>query len=66
MNERFIETDIDVYFPKHGRRHHVRFVLPYRGLTIPQARRKMKQAWYSHSFQDDVVHYLKQKGVLNV
>lgn len=66
MNPRFIETDVDVYFPKHGRRHHKCFVKPYCGLTIPQARRKMKASWYVHSFQDEVIHYLKQKGILNV
>ncbi len=61
---RFIEDGNSVIFPKSGVRHHVSFVNTYKGLTIPQARRKMKSLWAGHSLQNDMIHYLKSKHLL--
>jgi hypothetical protein len=62
---RYIETDTDVYFPKVNARHHISFVKTYRKMTIPQARRKMRALWAGKSLQNEMIHYLKEKGYIH-
>lgn len=64
MTERYIETDVDVFFPKTNTRHHKSFIETYRGMSVSQARRKMKQLWAGRSSQNEMIHYLKQKGII--
>jgi ASC-1-like (ASCH) protein len=60
-DHRFIEEGDSVYFPKNKARHHISFVKTYQGMTIIQARRKMKSLWAGHSLQDEMLHYLRTK-----
>jgi len=64
--ERFIEEGNTVFFPKNNARHHVSFINTYRGMTLMQARRKMKSLWAGHSLQNEMIHYLKYKKALRI
>lgn len=39
------------------------FIETYRGLTVIEARRKLKK-YYTHSMQDIIIRYLKEKGAI--
>lgn len=60
-DHRFVEEGVSVCFPKNNARHHVSFAKTYKGMTIPQARRKMRSLWAGHSLQDEMIHYLREK-----
>ena len=62
---RFIEEGNSVIFPRNKARHHISFVNTYRGMTIPEARRKMR-FFQGHSMQNDMIHYLKYRNLLKV
>ena len=66
MNEksRFIEEGDTIIFIKINQRMHKSFAATYTGLTIPQARRKMKKLWATRSVQNEMIHYLKEKNLL--
>lgn len=66
IKPRFIEEGDEIIFPKNKSRHHISFVKTYTGLTIPQARRKMKTLWAWRSLQNDMIHYLKCKNLLKI
>ncbi len=63
---RFIEEGNSVIFPGNKARHHISFINTYKGLTIPQARRKMKTLWAGRSMQNEMIHYLKSKHLLKL
>jgi len=58
----FIEEGQSVFFPRVGLCFHKSFSDKFKGLTFPQARRKLKKS-FTHSQQDHIMHYLKQKGI---
>jgi hypothetical protein len=60
-SQRYIEDGESVHFVKTGSLHHRSFINTYRGMSIPQARRKMKSLWASRSLQNEMIHYLKEK-----
>ena len=61
---RFIEEGNSVIFPRNRARHHILFAEKYRGMSIPEARRKMRRLWAGHSLQNDMIHYLRAKNLL--
>ena len=61
--ERYREIDKSVLFLKHGFIFHKLFRRTYAGMTIPQARAKMRKR-YTHSQQDEIIHYLKEQNLL--
>jgi hypothetical protein len=61
---RFVEEGDTIYFPKNNARHHISFAATYKGMNIPQARRKMKSLWAGHSLQDEMIHYLRTKKLI--
>lgn len=56
------EIGINVVFSR-GYCFHKDFINSYRGLTTVQARRKLKRS-YTRSMQDDIIRYLKSKGII--
>ena len=50
----------NVVFPKHGFVFHCSFGESYRNYSIIKARQKLKRS-YTHSQQDDIIHYLKEQ-----
>ena len=64
--ERFFEVGDSVFFPKVDRCVHKSFYKKYVGMTIPEARRKMRTIWNTQSHQDEMIHYLKHKRLLRL
>lgn len=61
--ERFIERGNNVIFPKIGFVFHKSFVNRFRGKCVINSKRIMKHQ-YTHSEKDEIVHYLKSKGIV--
>ena len=61
--ERYRHIGDSVLFLKHGFVFHKSFRKTYSGMTIPQARFKMRKR-YTHSQQDELIHYLKEQNLL--
>jgi hypothetical protein len=57
-----IENGNNVIFPQEFI-FYKGFVNTYKGMTVIQARRKLKN-YYHRSMQDEIIRYLKQKGVI--
>lgn len=57
-----IENGNNVIFPQ-GFVFYKGFINTYRGMTVIQARRKLKFS-YHRSMQDEIIRYLKQKGII--
>lgn len=64
--ERFIEEGDSIFFPRVGRCVHKDFWKKYEGMTIPEARRKMRTIWNTQSSQDEMIHYLKHKKAIRL
>jgi hypothetical protein len=64
QNDRFAETENSVYFFKTGRFSHKSFVNTYRGMTTSQVRRKCKTLCNAKRQQREIIHYLREKGLL--
>jgi hypothetical protein len=62
MHERFKEIGESVFFTKKGMCFHRSFIRRFYGLSIPKARKALKAL--SHSQQDEIIHYLKQKKTI--
>ena len=58
----FIEEGQSVFFPKVGLCLHKSFSDKFKNLTFPQARRKLQKS-FTHSQQDHIMHYLKNKEI---
>ena len=58
----FIEEGQSVFFPRVGLCLHKSFSDKFKNLTYPQARRKLRKS-FTHSQQDDIMHYLKNKEI---
>ena len=60
---RYIEEGNNVFFPKAGLNFHKLFIKRFVRADIISARTKLKHC-FSHSQKDDIIHYLKEKGVI--
>lgn len=58
----FIEEGQSVFFPRVGLCLHKSFSDKFKDLTFPQARRKLQKS-FTHSQQDHIMHYLKNKEI---
>lgn len=58
----FMEEGDNVFFPKIGLCFHKSFSKKYDGMTYIQVRRILKK-YYTHSQQDDIIHYLKKRHI---
>lgn len=63
MQKRYDESETSVFFHKVGVVFHKSFSNRFSGLTIPQARSKLRKS-FGHSIQDEVIHYLKDKKII--
>lgn len=61
--DRFIEQGDSVIFPRSGFCFHKSFVKRFKGMTFIRAKQKMKHQ-FTHAQKDDIVHYLKAKGIV--
>lgn len=62
---RFIEEGSTIIFPIANCRVHVSWKDKFQGMTIPQARRKIKR-FQSHKAQNEMIHYLKVKNIIRL
>jgi hypothetical protein len=62
-DSRFTEEGSMIIFPMANCRVHVSWKDKFAGLTIPEARRKMKR-FQSKRAQNEMIHYLKVKGII--
>ncbi len=62
MNERFEETPTSVIFKRTNKIFHRSFIRTYQMRTIPEIRRKASKFW-GNAQQDEIIHYLKEKGL---
>jgi hypothetical protein len=60
---RFIEEGNMIIFPMANCRVYITWKDKFEGMTIPQARRKIKR-FQSHRAQNEMIHYLKVKGII--
>ena len=58
----FIEEGQSVFFPRVGLCFHKSFSDKFKNLTYPQARRNLRKS-FTHSQQDHIMHYLKNKDI---
>ena len=59
---RYSEKGQSIFFHKTGCVFHKSFAKRFHGCDLPSARRKLKQ--FSHSQQDEAIHYLKEKKII--
>ena len=62
---RFIEEGNSIIFPMVNCRVHVSWKDKFEGMTIPQARRKIKR-FQSRKAQNEMIHYLKVKNIIRL
>ncbi len=60
---RFIEEGDMIIFPMANCRVYITWKDKFEGMTVPQARRKIKR-FQSKRAQDEMIHYLKVKGII--
>jgi hypothetical protein len=60
---RFIEEGDMIIFPMANCRVYITWKDKFEGMTVPQARRKIK-IFQSKRAQDEMIHYLKVKGII--
>ena len=60
---RFIEEGNMIIFPMANCRVHITWKDKFEGMTIPQARRTIKR-FQSRKAQNEMIHYLKVKGII--
>ena len=63
MKNNVIENGNNIIFP-NGFVFHRFFIHSYKGLNTIQTRRKLK-GYYTHSTQDQIIRYLKEKGIIH-
>ena len=63
VDPRFIEEGSMIIFPMANCRVHVSWKDKFQGMTVPQARRKIKR-FQSKRAQDEMIHYLKVKNII--
>lgn len=59
---RYFETETSVFIKRLCL--HKSFINRFKLKTVIQARKMLKQN-YTHSEQDEIIHYLKEKNILN-
>jgi hypothetical protein len=60
ITRRFIVSGQSVYFPKVNLNFHISFSRKYYNMDIVKIRQTLKK-YYTHSEQDEIIHYLKNK-----
>jgi hypothetical protein len=65
VNERYYVSGQNVVFIRRRFIFHITFGENYAGLTLIEARRKLKQR-YTKGEQNDILHYLKTNNYLKV
>jgi len=63
INERYYVSGQNVIFIRHRFILHINICKNYNGLTLIEARRKLKRH-YTKSEQNEILHYLKNNNIL--
>lgn len=58
---RYYKSGNSIVFTKFAMNFYHKFSETYQGLSLIEARRKLKKIGYTHGAQDEILHYLKQE-----